>query len=578
MQSAHPTWFRRLTAYGRYLLLAPLIGFLAGISIVGILICYHGLWECVQYVVHKEHVLIVLFTLTGMLLAYGVVRVVSITKVPGSSTHKVLSAYHFGGGILRGRDTFASVLASIITIGFGGSAGFEGPSLATGGGIASVLTKKLKLHMEEIRVLTLAGAAAGFSALFRAPLTGIFFALELPYQRDLAKEAFVPATVACIVSYITSVLLLGKTMMIPFIPVPPAVPTALDVLHLVVIGAIAGFVGYCYAKLFRVMENSVFRSVVKGDWSIVLLGGLAIGALGLLDPAVLGEGDEYIHAFIIGGLKTTCWFILLTLVLKIVATCITMNFGGSGGVFFPALFLGAATGALYNMVFLGGSWNEAYVMAATAAVMAASLKTPFTGVALVAETCGPSAIIPALISSAISYFASGRFSLFINQFEHRPEEEERALDEAYYLLQECGYLKETGIKASELSIPAAFTIKRGTPATKALRILEGYRIREAPVIDEYGKLIGYVAMEDLLSLVLEDPEALVDEIIIHAPLTAFVNEDLAFIAKKLVESGEDRVYVISSDGKLVGVILRSYVLSILLEFLRKIPEIKQLTI
>jgi len=545
-----------LVEHGRFLVLYTLIGFIIGLSVILLTLLYNYLWNIFLTLRSFNPLLIVAVVMMGLILSYITVQFVTVRKEVGCGTDEVVESYHYHSGFIPLRDTLSRTVASAMTIGFGGSAGLEGPSILLGGGLASNISQKLNLKPEEIRTILLAGASAGLAAIFKAPLTGILFALEIPYQRDIVKEAFIPASIASVTSYLTFILFMGGERLFPLISTLVA-PSPIDIIYLAILGLLASLVSVVFIKVFKVLGRLKGKNR-RNQLVNVLVGGLTVGFIGLFFPQVLGLGYNVIHSSVIGELYTLPILILsLILILKIAATSLTLNFGGSGGLFIPSIYVGAVLGVIYINI-LGIMPNETFVMAAIAAVMAASNKTLLTSVAFVAETCGPSSIIPALIAACVSFFTSGRYSFYENQLLAKPEEEEEALSEAYHLLKEKTILRpeKVRVKAADIMTPNPVVINQGLKIKDVLKIMKTHRFRKYPVVDENNSLIGYVTVEDILALSTKKWDLPVNQMMVHTPLRVIKDEDLISIVEKMVETGEDHAYVISDykSNRLIGVI------------------------
>jgi CIC family chloride channel protein len=404
----------RFFEFAKNWLLPVILGFVIGLFILLLFDLYRLLYSASLLIVSWNPLLRLLCTFIALFGGYLIVRLLAEDKGCGCGTDLVIERYHLRSGFLSLRDTISKTLASAVTIGFGGSAGLEGPSLLLGGGLSSFITRKLRLSQKDVRKLFLCGAAAGFSAIFKAPLTGILLALEIPYKRDVETEVFIPASIASITAYLTSAVALGTETIFPnppFLYSPPPI-----LMHAILLGILAALVALAFLEIFDKTNTLVKKIASRLSMSyIAVVGGLIVGVIGLFYPEALGLGYDFIHKTTVAKLgEIDLSTLIAALLFKIVATSITLNFGGSGGLFVPSLYVGGTLGLIYAQT-LNIETPTVCVMLAMAAVLAATSKTLLTSITLVAETVGPSFIISAIVSAAVSYFLSGNRSFYKNQ-------------------------------------------------------------------------------------------------------------------------------------------------------------------
>lgn len=359
-----------------------------------------------------------LLPLFGIVGAGLVLRKFSATP-ERAGTEELLHQYHTEGEGVHSKQGSAEFLAAVLTIGLGGSAGLEGPSIGTGGVVGSWvwrhLSRRLSLTKEDLRILLLAGASAGIAAIFKAPLTGIVFALEVPYKDDLARRALLPSIISGVASYATFASVEGSAPLFSFTSHTGF--TLGDLALSAVLGVLVGILAVAFSTVYHRVSGQL-RSKQMPYMAKYFIGGAAVGAIALIvkvaygGPYTFGPGYNLIQ----GGLSATfsLQFLLAILVLRMLATCFTLGSGGVGGVFFPLVVFGSLTGSIFGLLVHGDV--AIFASVGIAAFMSAGYKTPLAAVTFIGDTTGSvSFLVPAMLGSAIAYLVSGESSVSTEQ-------------------------------------------------------------------------------------------------------------------------------------------------------------------
>jgi chloride channel protein, CIC family len=408
----------------KWLIIAPIIGVITGLTITGIAIIILGkLWPPVLRYYLRHHWAIV----PGMVLAFAVTGLIMqfLTSDPDEhSTEEVIRSYHEHQGDIDMRPFLPKLAAAITTVGFGGSAALEGPSIYGGAAIGSWLwtkMKQLRLDGRDRRIMLICGAAAGMSAVFRAPLTGIVFALEMPYRDDLAHEALVPSLIASVVSFVTLSSFLGSSPLFNF-----AGATTFrhrDLYWSALLGLIIGLISMAFVVTFR-RARSFFVKWSIPHWAKLSIGGLLTGLCGVLflhiyQGTLVPIGPSYeAVGNILSGRHGTMELINFS-GLKLAATIFTLGSGGVSAMFVPLFLTGGALGTAFAQSIVHSHAFGLYAAVGMASFISAGYKTPLAAVVFVAEaTGGHTFIIPALIGAAVAYAVSGDASASGDQHLH----------------------------------------------------------------------------------------------------------------------------------------------------------------
>lgn len=377
-----------------------------------------------------HRILLVFLPATGAVLGYLLIR--RFARVEHArGTDSAVRAFHRGESIPRTVIPVKSV-ASVLTVGFGGSAGYEGPVTLLGAACGSVVNRWFHLNARESRILMGAGLSAGIAALFRAPFAGAIFGAEIFYSSsDLEADMILPSCVSSVLSY---TIFAGFYGWDPLFQMPPhAFENGLRLIPYFALALIVTFGARFYIGLFRRVELWFARRPWP-PWTRVGLGGLLVGALGFAFPDVLGSSYSVIQAsftagesdvFAQHGTLTVLGF-LSFFFIKAFATSLTVGSGGSGGVFAPALVcggsLGAATGLFFKQVLPAsvGIHPAAFALVGMAAFLASSIRVPLTAVVMVAEISGNHALLlPTMWACGIAFWLNNGWSLYRSQVHCR---------------------------------------------------------------------------------------------------------------------------------------------------------------
>ncbi|MGO9062156.1 MAG: chloride channel protein [Candidatus Binataceae bacterium] len=409
----------------KWLLVAPVIGVITGLLISGVVfVILDYQWAHLLPIYYSNPLLIVPLTTLGFLLTGLIMQF--LTPNPNQhSTEEIINSYHEHQGDINFRPFWFKLLAAATTVGFGGSAALEGPSIYGGGTIGSWLWSKfrgVKLTASDRRVMLISGAAAGMAAVFRAPLTGLIFALEMPYRDDLAHEALLPSLIASVVSYATLVTLMGSEPLFAFIGRTHF--AAMDLVWSALLGVICGLAAMVFAITFRRFRAFAIKAPVPHTIKMVV-GGLATGVCGLVFVTLykglplmpLGPNYEVVKEIL--ARPHTSDTLLVFAALKAAATLFSLGVGGVSAMFVPLLLMGGSIGKVFGQSIVHVSGVDLYAAVGMAAFISAAYKTPLAAVIFVAETTGGiSLLIPSLIGAAVAYAVSGEASVSADQRLH----------------------------------------------------------------------------------------------------------------------------------------------------------------
>ena len=419
----------RLVAIGRHsrlvLVLAALTGALTGLGVAGFDWVTRD--ELFAHLRHQPRWVEVAAPVLGLLGAAALLRWLARTGSPATADEYIRN-FHEPGRRLDLRPVPGRILASIATLGLGGAMGYEGPSIYLGAAIGSTLQRRLSrfFSRDDAKVLLVAGAAAGVAAIFKAPATGLVFALEVPYQDDLARGMLLPAGIAAAVSYLVFVSFAGTTPLFAVKGTPPF--DLRDLGGAALLGVMCGVAARLFALgLVRAKRAPVHYS----PWARALLAGAGLAGLAALSyalfdrPLTLGAGyDNLQWAF---DPRRAVALVMALFVMRAAATLLTVGGGGAGGLFIPLVvegaLLGRAVGGLFRTAATGSNF---FPLVGVSALLGAGYRVPLAAVVFAAEASGrPGFIVPGLIAAMVSQLFMGNASVSPYQVSSRAGHLER---------------------------------------------------------------------------------------------------------------------------------------------------------
>ncbi|HMB08704.1 MAG TPA: chloride channel protein [Isosphaeraceae bacterium] len=521
--------------------------------------------------------LVLLIPTVGGLIA-GVLVFCLAPEAEGDGTDAMLRVFHRGAGQIRTRVPLIKGVASVITIGTGGSAGQEGPISQIGAGFGSFLARLLRLTPSERRLLMLSGAAGGLGAIFRAPLGGALFAGEVLYASTATESAaLLPCLASSIIAYSIFALFITPR---PIFVVPPLGFLGLPELPLfVLLALVCTAVGWLYVKVFYGLRDYVFHPLPMPRHLKPALGGLLVGLIALAVPEVMTNGYGWVQWGAIGmppDLALTkeevfvpqmeMRMLFLLALLKIVATGLTISSGGSGGVFGPSVFIGGTLGGAVGQLLKAwlpelGIEPAAYALVGMGGFFAGVSKTPLASILMVCEMAGSySLLVPLMLVCGLHVTLSRHWTLYEEQVSS-PVDSPAHLGDFVVDVLERLRVGQVRVRAEGVE-----RVAEATPFHQVLRLVADSPETLFPVVDAEDRMTGIFSLRDVrLALAGSSLGSLVlaTDLATRPVITVTPQDDLHTALKRLTELNLDEIPVVAPDDPthLLGLLSRRELVS-----------------
>ncbi len=449
-----------------------------------------------------------IYPVVGILITILFVKYVVRDNISHGVT-KVLYAISQNKSRLKRHNMYSSLLASSITIGFGGSVGAEGPIVYTGAAIGSNLGSWMRLSPRVLMILVGCGAAAGIAGIFKAPIAGMLFTLEV-LMIDLTTVSVMPLLIASITGATIAYVFTGYDVEFFFIQSEPFATSRIP--FAILLGIFTGLVSLYFTRVINVMEN--YFSSLKNQWLKFAAGGAMLSVLVFIFPPLYGEGYGSIVSLLGGNVegildgsifyadRGNMWFILgfiaLIILTKVFATSATTGSGGIGGTFAPSLYVGCMAGfffaSLINHLFGLDLSVKNFALMGMCGVMSGVMHAPLMGIFLTAElTGGYELFLPLLIVSTLSYGTIKMFepySIYAMRLAQRGELLTHHKDKAVLTLLKINNVIETDF----ISVRPEMSLK------EMVEVISKSNRNLFPVVDESGRLLGVVLLDEIRNI------------------------------------------------------------------------------
>ena len=521
---------------------------------------------------HSFNWLYLVYPVIGIYLTSLFVRYIVKDNISHGIT-RILYAISTKKSRLKGHNTWSSVIASAITIGFGGSVGAEAPIVLTGSAIGSNLGQLFKLDSKTLMLLIGCGAAAAIAGIFKAPIAGLVFTLEV-LMIDLTMASLMPILIASVTAVCFSYIFTGSDSLFHF---TMAGSWQMDrVPAYILLGVFGGLLSLYFIRMMNACEG-LFRKLKDNHYAKLAVGGLMLSMLIFLFPALYGEGYNSIN-ILLNGKTEADWnqilnnslfygqdkmliaYLGLVLLTKVFATSATNGGGGCGGTFAPSLFIGAFGGFFFARV-----WNveqigvyipeQNFAMLGMAAVMAGVMHAPLTGIFLIAElTGGYQMFIPLMIVSICAF-------LTINIFEEHSIYGKRLALEGKLITHHTDRAVLT-LMSLDSVIDRHYTwVKPDMELSQLVHALSRSKQSLLPVLDNAGCLLGEIDLQKIRNIVFRTElyhHFTVAQLMSQPAAQLGVNDPMEDVMMTFDKTDAQTLPVVDVEGRLVGYITRSH--------------------
>ena len=418
--------------------------------------------------------------------------------VKENGVHKVMYAVALNDGKVRKRTIASCAVASSITIGSGGSAGREGPTVQIGAAVGSTIGQLLHLSTERMRVLVGCGAAAGIAASFNAPLAGVLFALEI-ILGDFTIHTFSPIIIASVIGTVTGRALEGNEVTFN-VPVHELVhPT--EIIFYLALGMLCGIVARLFTFMYFYIQQVFEEKLKTADIYKPAIGGLIVGMISIFMPQILGNGYDVMEQALTGQMFWGLAFLLVF--MKIICTSITLGSGGMGGVFAPSLFIGAMVGTAFgssvHFIFPTLSASaETYSVVGMGAVAGAVMQAPLTNILMLFELTNDYTLILPIMATCIA--ASYTYQRFTKHSIYM----QNLLNKGINIRHGREASIMNSIKVQDVMSTDITTIAQEMPFRKILETISYSKNFYFPVLDNKGDMTGILSFSDIREVIFEE--------------------------------------------------------------------------
>lgn len=499
------------------LLLCGLVGVATGFAALAMRSLTHFIEEVLvgNIIRYINYGFYVIFPAVGFLLVYWVKKYI-IRKEVSHGIPSILYAVAKQKGIMKRFQAYGSILTAPITIGFGGSVGLEGPMVVTGAGISSQVARLFHINQSDRMLLLACACAAALAAIFKVPLAGILFAIEV-FGLDLTLSSLLPLFVASLSGVLTSYIFFGNAALLPIYVGDSFLMH--NIPFYLLLGVVGGFMSAYFTFVYEGVNR--FFSKFSSAYLRIVIGGAILGLLVFVMPPLYGEGHEVINHLkaghpelsissnIFGWNLENPWVVILLLgglvLFKVIATSVTFGAGGVGGIFSPMLFMGGVMGNCFARII-----NQIdilpyklplanFTLIGMTALMTGVLHAPLTAIFLIAEvTGGYSLFVPAMVTAVVSFSIAkyfNKYSIYTMELGRKGELVNQDKDQAILTLMDM----ESVIETNFVPVYTDMTLKG--VVYEAVR--ESSR-NIFPVLDrEKGSLEGVILLDDIRHLIFE---------------------------------------------------------------------------
>lgn len=552
------------------LIVASIIGLIAGLAAVTLKSAVH----LIQSVLEQNmditgfNYLYLGYPLIGILLTVFIANYILKEKL-GHGITQILYSISKNSSILRKTQMYSRMVTSAITVGFGGSVGLEAPIVLTGSAIGSNVGRLVHLDYKKRTLLIGCGAAGAISAIFNSPITGVIFAIEV-ILTEVKISKFIPILIASVSGQLVSIILLGEDILFTFRLTDSFV--ASDTPYYILLGITCGLASLYFTRVLYRVEGRI--STINNHFNRALIGGLGLALIVFTFPPIYGEGYESIKA-LLSGSHTAIFerspfyflsdnelvlisFLLLILLVKPVATALTIGSGGSGGIFAPSLFMGGVTGFFFtrivNVIAPGSTISASnFTLVGMCGVMSGVLHAPLTAIFLIAEiTSGYMLFVPLMLVSAISFTT-------ISYFEKHSIYTKNLIEKGDLIQYDRDRIVLSLIDLKKIIEKDLLSIHPDAPLSDLVDLVKISHRNIFPVVNEKKELEGIVTLDDIREIMFDEQmqrEIIIKTIMQKPPSSVSPQEKMQSVMNKFEMTQAWNLPVID-NGKYVGFISKS---------------------